>query len=706
MADANRLYEALKNADAAGDTAAATALAAEIRKIHSQSESPSSYSSGASTPQRPATEGEKFQASYKPTGVAGVINKVHDFVAGAPGSASAPEMFARGTTLGLSDYPQAAARYLADKMTGGGKSYNDSLKDQRGAVDQYREDSPWTANAMEIAGGVTSPIFGKIVSGVDHGIAKLAARYGTTIPRYIGYGLQGGASGLAAGLGNARGEGGGMATPGDFAQQGGSGAAMGAALGVAIPAVAEGAMWVGGKIKDAAQGALDRIPGNQPTATGRRMARAAQADNKTAADIRREVDALGPEGTIADLGGNLRGLAEDAANRPGPALQAAEGIKNRQYGMAEDIHASALRATGAAHKDELIAKRGVMTTPLYEEAFAPKGGPVTSGSPQITDDTIEDILRQPESQAGLREGMDSIRRDNVIARARDPNVKPFDPLDYALKRNPETGQWEKVGTPNLRMLDAVIRGNRIQLESGGPDMIHPTTGTPTNKARQIAAFNDELINRVENQLPKDPRSITPDNPHGVSTWTMARNQWREMSKPIEAINEVEKVVEKARDASDITGRLYGSPAARAKLQGLTNDPAKMADFEKTVQNWKTFAETNRALTGNSRTAYRTAAREEAGNDMSGAMIDLASGRPGSFVSGVLRSLGRNLFGPAPGVADQLAPMMSKDRATQDALLNLMRQRAQAPGVSRLFGQASRLPAGAFVPSLTSGGSNQ
>ena len=229
-------------------------------------------------------------------------------------------------------------------------------------------------------------------------------------------------------------------------------------------------------------------------------------------DAQAKLQELGPNATVADLGPNLRGLAEAASLRPGDAVTTAQELTNRNYGMAEDIKKAALEATGAAHKDELIAKRAVQTAPLYEQAFAPQTGSVTTKSFQIKDPTIEEIFAQPESQDALKEGLASIRRDNVIARAKDPSVPPYSAMDFALQRNPDTGQMEKVGTPNLRLIDALKRGYDEILNSGSPSVMNPKTGTPTNYARQISIFRDELINRADQQNHDHPYSKQGSDP--------------------------------------------------------------------------------------------------------------------------------------------------------------------------------------------------
>ncbi len=660
------------------------------------------------------------------------------------GPAANPEdFFGRGMTLGASDYVGAAGKYLGDKIGGAltGKptmGYEDALKEYRQANSSYREANPWTANGLEIAGGVMSPLFqtkaageftplgpggvgggwgptqpvtGSITSLVDKGLGNLSQMIGKAFPKYVVNGLQGAAGGAAAGLGNAQGQGGGFPTMGDVGASTGTGAAIGGALGVALPAVMDAGKWAGGKLMEGTQGLIDQIPGNQDTPVGRRLVRAAMRDNPSlsAADAVDSVDArirlLGPEATLADTGPNMLGVARSAANQPGEALTAAEQLPKRQYGQAERIRTAALQTAGAAHEDELIARRAVATQPLYEQAFSPPGRPVTAGSPQITSPAIEDLLKQPESQAGLKEGMDSIRRDAVINRTQ------FDPLDYALKRNPDSGQWEKIGTPNLRMLDAMKRGYDIMLQSDAPDMVNQMTGTPTNKARQIAQFRDMLIKEVEPQLPIDPRSITPQNPQGTSTWTLARNQWSQMSKPIEALNAINKVIGKGYDVADLTNRINGSPNLRDKISGLTQDPAKMADFTQFLNNEHSFAKTNRAVGGGSQTQYlRAAQADDAAGAIPDAFMQAAQGKPASAIASIFRSLAKTLAGPPPGVSDQLAPIFSNDPAQRQALIDLMRRRTQVGGLmggnpGALTNGITRAP-GAFVSPLISGGSNQ
>ena len=621
-------------------------------------------------------------------------------------TAGANDMVVRGMTAGLSDYAKAGIDMGVDWAVAKARgqtltnSYNDYLKSTRGNVDQYRNDNPITANAAEIGGGIVSPLFGGVTGLIEKGLTAGAGALGMqAIPRYVGYGLQGAAAGALAGAGNARGQDAGLPTMSDVGNSTGSGALLGGALGVAVPAIAEGGMWAAGKARDATQGILDNMTNNASSAAGRRMMTAADLAGMSPDQIREAVNQMGPETSIADVHKAFASLAENAANQSPEANIAAEGLGTRQSGQAERIQAAGLQAAGVAHKDELIAQRAVQTRPFYDAAFAPQEGAVTTGSPQVTTPFIENMLEQPESQKGLQEGMDSIRRDSVIT------GEKIDPNDYALRRG-DNGQWEKVGVPNLRMLDAVKRGYDIMLDSDAADMVNQRTGTPTNKARQISIMRDLFVKDVESQLPKVPGSQTPDNPDGLSAWSLARQKWQQMSKPIEALNTIDNVIGKAYDAADITNRIYGSPNARAKVAGLTQDPQKMAQFEQALNTEKTYAQTNRQVNGNSRTAYRNSMKEGDMGDAGGMLVHAATGDLGGLLSGAIRKLGSMLTAPPAGVAAQLAPLTSSDPAQQAILFNLMKQRAVAGSIN-----LPQLPAalgrsgGAFVGPMV-GVSNQ
>jgi hypothetical protein len=233
------------------------------------------------------------------------------------------------------------------------------------------------------------------------------------------------------------------------------------------------------------------------------------------------------------------------------------------------------------------------------------------------------------------------------------------------------------------MIDAVRRGWSGMLNNHDDRSIWHENGTITNKGRQIGIFLDRLVSETDAQLPKMPET-------GKSAWMTALEKWRQLSKPIDAVSTVERVADKARDASDITGRLYGSPDLRAKVAGLSDDPAKMAEFEKRIKSWKTFAETDRQLTGNSRTGFRVAAQED--QDMVGAGADAVinfaqNPTPGNFVTQLARGGLNWMRAPSQPVADAMTPMFSQDPAVRNALLGSLENRVNGAGLLSKAGES-------------------
>ena len=143
---------------------------------------------------------------------------------------------AHGALQGLGDETLAAVAALKETLGGGlpfGKAYEQALTMYRGARDKYREESPVAAIGSEMAGG--------LATGLAGGAALAPARAaGAAVPVLTGgrAAAQNAAVGAAQGglYGFNEGEGG---LPQRMTEAG-QGAALGGALGAAIPAVAGG----------------------------------------------------------------------------------------------------------------------------------------------------------------------------------------------------------------------------------------------------------------------------------------------------------------------------------------------------------------------------------------------------------------------------------------------------------------------------------
>lgn len=201
----------------------------------------------------------------------------------APGALlKAPDMFMRGATAGVSDYARAGMGYAADKAQGlvtgdYGKSFDQDLQSVRHTNEAQRAAAPVASYGSEILGGVTSPIF-KAASGlVDKGLTKAEQLAQLSIPRYLKYGAQGMTAGTIAGAGEAQNEQGGAPTLSELGNSAGGGALVGGALGVAAPAVIEGASKLIGK-------AASTLASKAPAMTQDEFKAAAQAGYKAAED--------------------------------------------------------------------------------------------------------------------------------------------------------------------------------------------------------------------------------------------------------------------------------------------------------------------------------------------------------------------------------------------------------------------------------------
>lgn len=180
------------------------------------------------------------------------------------------QMANRGLAAGLSDYPAAAGKYVGDKIGAGiqslagkqtpgvgDKSFEQSLQEVRAGNTAFREDSPVRAYGAEIVGGIASPIFRGVAKGTQYGLDKAAQFMGKAVPKYLSFGVQGGAQGFAAGVGNAQNEQGGVPSIKDVGKSAGVMGATGVGLGIAVPALAEG----GGRVVQKAANWMRPQPG-------------------------------------------------------------------------------------------------------------------------------------------------------------------------------------------------------------------------------------------------------------------------------------------------------------------------------------------------------------------------------------------------------------------------------------------------------------
>lgn len=398
-----RLYQALRNADAAGDTAAAARLAQYIRE-------------SAEAPKEPAKS-----ASYKEgkqvsnpvvRGLANVIN---------------------GPLMGFGDELVGAVS-AAVKTPFNGKSLSENYQGTRdyvrGIQDQYKEDFPIGSTVTQLA--TSAPLLALNLPGKALATAApRAAAWMNPTARAAGVGrlaatgaVSGGVAGTVSGAGESTAEDlGGVAV--DALKSG----AVSAALGGATPAVGRVLGAVGGNV-------AQRFSGSSADQFARqKLAEAFMRDapNDAVNPIQRALARLpkfGEEGRIVDAGGkSTRNLLDTLATQPGRTTNAVEqAILERQGGRAGRLATAADNALGTrgaeygATLDTLNEIRQKASKPFYDQ--------LTDVTAHVDDDLMG-LLTRSESAHKKAENLyllDTGRKID-LSKVKPGDAVPFSVLD-------------------------------------------------------------------------------------------------------------------------------------------------------------------------------------------------------------------------------------------------------------------------------------
>lgn len=153
---------------------------------------------------------------------------------------------------------------------------------------------------------------------------------------------------------------------------------------------------------------------------------------------------------------------------------------------------------------KMIATRSAAAQPLYEKALE---------RPVAWDNRLQQFLEDPVVQSGLAKGV-RIQRLESLA---DPNAKPFNPTDYAIKDFDAGGDPIIGTTPNMRTLNVVKKG----LDSMVSDAQDPVTGRLSEEGRAIDGVRRAFLTKLD--------QINPD-------YKAARQAWAGPTQTQEAFN--------------------------------------------------------------------------------------------------------------------------------------------------------------------------
>jgi len=263
----------------------------------------------------------------------------------------------QGLTFGFSDelaagLAAAVTSPFSDKTFD--EIYDRQVEEERGLIKAGQDKYPWLSLGSEIAGGIPTGV-GLYKAGT------VALKNAPRLLRLMGIGA---GEGAIYGAGVA-GEGG-----------TGEGAKRGAGFGAAMGPVGVGIAHVGGRAWDRLIKPVWNRLSETPTSEARRiLQKYLDRDDITPEQLQRELDELGPDAVLADVQGNVQGLARTVAQEPGkPRTIAQRLLHNRQRRQQERI----LKSAGVDPNDvgafrmnitQLINNRKSRAAPLYEEAY-------------------------------------------------------------------------------------------------------------------------------------------------------------------------------------------------------------------------------------------------------------------------------------------------------------------------------------------------
>lgn len=623
MATFDEVMQALRNADAAGDTQSATRLAEIASKMNAPT----------------------MQYGY--------------------GRAAL-----QGLTMGFSDEVEARVR-----STRGEGRYEDILSGLRKAKERFEQQAPIGSMAAEMVGAIPTMLVGGLGAvGLAARAPGVAARMSPMVTGMTGAGVTGGVSGAITGAGQAEPE------------QRMAGALSGGVTGAALGPVGQTASNIAGRavskgleIGKATLG-LDATKQFQQRADIK-LLQALRRDGLTpsqAADRLQSIQAGGykPE-TIVEAGGkNTRALADIVSKYPGASQVAEQLTEERIAGQAGRVISDFERVFGRKESaldvaDDLIKKRNAESAPLYRQAYQ-EGG-------VIADPRIDKLMELSAFKDAYKTARELAEFDGINLPANIDELKKmggFDlmTLDY-VKRGLDDVLFVKA-TPTSGTGKQVV-GKLKEKRREFVEILDEIGPASYREARQAFAGPTEVREAIEsgqkfarlspNQLERDFAKLTSAEKDGFK---------------LGVLESVREQVEKGADGSDVLRRVWSSSEKRKQLQTILGDD-QFKELSNSLARERIIRQTDVTIGRGSQTMERQLLqREFEGVDE---LIPLV--RQKGPISGATEYVLRTMTGPGQPTAEALAPtLFSTDAQRQlnellrlQSLDELMRRQAAVRG---------------------------
>jgi hypothetical protein len=605
----------------------------------------------------------------------------------------------QGLGMGWGDEAEAWLRAKA-----GQGSYEDNLARIRREYGQYAQQSPFTAGALEFAGGVAPGVAAMFIPGMQPLGAGQVQR--STL----------GALGRLAAVGSATGavSGAGSATEGERLSGAGTGALIGGVLGGAVPV----GMRAGKGAYDFARERLAPTAGSVERRALDKLSRAAGEAQMTPQQIERALltdKAMGVPSVVANVNPALAELAEAVAQRTGRGARKIEETLNRQKaGSRERTYQQTVRGLkpGDYYADEerMVGALRQKANTLYDDAY--KVG-------EVMDPKIQTILEAPEVK-----GAYDTARKIAEAQASLARIRGEDPAQFALREiyTPVTDASGKMvelrlsHAPDVRTLDYMKRALDAKISAG---YASEDAATRANTA-VLKQIRNELRDTLKDRVPEYGQALRgyAGDMEVIDAMRRGFGEFGKMDheqviKMVAGMSQSEKEAFRTGVARDLYGklmnpsgnfnaaqRLVGSPEMQAKLQPLFDSPAEFELFRAALTRESQLFNTANRVLGGSQTGKRLQMREalEEGPGMGEAVAQAVTGGFWSSLTGMAaRAIRAGEM--SERTAARLAEMlMSKDPTEVAAVVRALEQHAQSAAPRAV--RASRAEAGAGTGTTT------
>ena len=564
-----------------------------------------------------------------------------------------------GQGLGLGFGDEAIARVRA-KMEG--RPYDDVVREEREAYQQFQEKHPFAALGTELVSGAIPTIGMAMLPGAGTpGAVAGSVRMGQAAQKLAQYmpkfmtGTMGKAAGTAAATGAVAGAG--SETEGN--RMGGAleGGATGAVLG---PTVAKGIQLAGQGAK-AVKNAIRPSPNAVEQRATNKVLEAMGRDEMDTQALRDRMLAdkkLGVNSTIMDATPSLSTLGEAVVTRPGPGRKVlGQGLNERLEGGREAVGARTLKdvAKGVdytAQEDKLVGTLRSNANNLYDAAYA-KGA--------VDDPRIMKVLEDDTFKKAFAEAKAISSKE-----ARAAELRGEDPSKYQLKDlyelDPKDNTFKFTGTqlPDVRTLDYVKRGIDALIDKG-----YRGEGMSKAEANALKDLKKAFVGAIDDNVPEyaTARAKYAGDMEVLDALRLGRTDYltpkmlpAEAKKLVDGMSDAERdalragaaqaILTKIMDAPqqvNAAQRVIGAPATRKRLEALFEDPKEYQVFEAALQRESELFRNAQDIVRGSRTANKTEALKDlkSGNgifDIAGEAVDVAAGSPGSVVGRVLKYL--------------------------------------------------------------------